>query len=66
VICSDCKRRLNKPTLTIGDANFGPVCAGRYLVRKKRQAKAERRGTTKVPARDPHTRDWINEAAMAA
>jgi hypothetical protein len=32
------------------------------LVRKKRQGKAEvRRGTTRVPARDPHTRDWINE-----
>ncbi len=61
MICSDCKRRLNKPTLTIGDANFGPVCAGRYLVRKKRQAKAERRVATRGHARDPHTLDWINE-----
>lgn len=62
MICSDCKRRLNKPTLTIGDANFGPVCAGRYLVRKKRDGKAEvRRGTTRGHVRDLHTRDWINE-----
>ncbi len=45
---------------------FGPVCARSVIVRKKREAKAERRVTTKVPARDTHTRDWINEAAMAA
>ncbi len=40
---------------------WGPKCGKDVIVRKKRQAKAERRGTTKVPARDPHTRDWINE-----
>lgn len=32
MICSDCKRRINAPALTIGVHHFGPVCAKRYIV----------------------------------
>lgn len=48
---------------------WGPVCGKDVIVRKKREVKAEvprRRGTTKVPARDPRQVDWVNEAAVAA
>lgn len=36
MICSDCKRRINAPALTIGVHHFGPVCAKRYIVKPTR------------------------------
>jgi hypothetical protein len=69
--CHACEKPLKRYAVSnVGvdgvEYGWGPVCGKDVMVRKKREAKAERRGTTKAPARDPHTRDWINEAAMAA
>jgi hypothetical protein len=36
--CSDCRRPLIKPALTIGRSVFGPVCAKRYILRPTRTA----------------------------
>lgn len=43
---------------------WGPVCARAVVVRKRKQTKP--RAAASVPARDPYTRDWVNEAAVAA
>ena len=43
---------------------WGPKCGRDVIVRKRREAKSK--GTRSVPARDPYTRDWVNEAAVAA
>jgi hypothetical protein len=67
--CHACKKPLLRYAVSnIGadgvEYGWGPKCGQALVVRKKREVKAEvpwRRGTTKVPARDPHTRDWINE-----
>jgi hypothetical protein len=68
--CHACKKPLLRYAVSnIGadgvEYGWGPVCSQALVVRKKRKAEVAR-VTTKVPARDPHTRDWINEAAMAA
>ena len=56
--CSDCKRRLNKPALTIGAYSYGPVCAQRYIIRPARAPRV-------VPVRAPRARAVVDESQLA-
>jgi hypothetical protein len=42
---------------------FGPKCGAALLVRKRKRAAPAHVYRPPVPARDQHTRDWINEVA---
>lgn len=61
--CARCHRPLLKPCRSIetkdGDIHFGAACAVKAGLRQRRAARAE--AATPKPARDPRTRDWVDE-----
>ena len=71
--CYACEKPLKRYAVSNVGADgveygWGPKCGRDVIVRRKRQVEAGwpwKVPTAKAPARDPHTRDWINETAQA-
>lgn len=69
--CQACKKPLVRFAVSnVGsdgvEYGFGPKCGAAFVIRKRRKNKPQVAPRGNFSGRDMHTRDWINEAAVAA
>lgn len=60
--CSACHRQMQKPTLVLAGARFGPVCARKVLIEAGKLAPRQPRATETAVHRDDRTTDMFSEA----